>query len=64
MEFSWIYRLNTVTPLVPDYTEMERGEWFSVNAIDQWIEKRPQEISTVFRVIWQRCRQQGFIVGE
>ena len=48
MEFSWIYRLDTVTPLVPDYTEMERGAWFSVNAIDQWIEKRPQEISTVF----------------
>ena len=63
MEFSWIYRLDTVVPLVPDYVEMERGAWFSVNALDQWIEKRPEEMSPSFRVIWQRCRQQGFIVS-
>ena len=63
MEFSWIYRLDTVVPLVPDYVEMERGAWFSVNAIDRWIEKRPEEMSPSFRVIWQRCRQQGFIVS-
>ena len=63
MEFSWIYRLDTVVPLVPDYVEMERGAWFSVNAVDQWIEKRPEEMSPSFRVIWQRCRQQWFIVS-
>ena len=63
MEFCWIYRLDTAAPLVPDYTEMEQGAWFSVNDIDQWIEKRPEEMSTVFRVIWQRCRLEGFIVS-
>ena len=52
MEFSWIYRLDTVVPLVPDYVEMERGAWFSVNAIDRWIEKRPEEMSPSFRVIF------------
>ena len=64
MEFCWIYRLDTSVALLPDYSEMLGGEWFTVPVIDQWIEQRPAEISVSFRFIWKRCRHEGLIKDE
>jgi isopentenyl-diphosphate delta-isomerase type 1 len=51
-EFVWVYRVDAEGPFVLQAEEIERGDWFTVAAIDRWLEERPQEFAPAFRYLW------------
>ena len=57
MEFCWVYRLVTDLTLEPDYGEMEAGNWFAVEEVDDWLARAPGEFADSFLLIWSRFRQ-------
>ena len=56
MEFCWIYRLVTDRQLQLDYTEIETGDWFIVESVDNWVLGTPGQLAESFRLIWSRYR--------
>ncbi len=57
-EFAWIYRCGYEGPMQLQAEEIDEGRWFSSPQIDAWISTRPEELTTTFRVIWERLRPQ------
>ena len=57
-EFAWIYRCGYEGPMQLQAEEIDEGRWFSPPQIDAWISARPEELTTTFRVIWERLRPQ------
>jgi len=55
-EFVWVYRVEAEGPFVLEADEIERGDWFTVPAIDRWLAERPQELAPAFAFIWARAR--------
>ncbi len=55
-EFVWVYRVEAEGPFVLQAEEVERGDWFTVAAIDRWIAERPQDLAPAFLFIWARAR--------
>lgn len=53
-EFVWIYRARHEGPFTLPPQEIERGGWFSPDAITRWMEERPREFATAFVAIWRR----------
>lgn len=53
-EFVWVYRCFSEGPFVLNAEEVERGEWFALGKISQWIKDCPQEHAPAFVFLWQR----------
>ena len=53
-EFVWIYRLSSDGPFVLHPAEIERGEWFAIEAVTRGIAERPREFTRAFKFIWPR----------
>lgn len=53
-EFVWVYRLRSEGPFVLHPAEIERAEWFTVDAVTQGIAERPKEFTRSFRYIWPK----------
>jgi isopentenyl-diphosphate delta-isomerase type 1 len=51
-EFVWVYRCESEGPFVLSADEIERGEWFSVERVTQWVRERPQDFAPAFIFIW------------
>ncbi len=56
-EFSWIYRTQSEGPFRPDPHEIDRAGWFASDAVDRWMDSRPEEFAGPMRLIWQRLRE-------
>lgn len=56
MEFCWVYSARHEGPFVLQESEVRGGGWFSPEAIDDWIARRPEDLSSGFRMIWKRFR--------
>jgi isopentenyl-diphosphate delta-isomerase type 1 len=56
-EFCWIYQGFHEGPFVLHPEEIERGDWFKANQVDEWISKRPEDFAAAFRVLWSRWRK-------
>ena len=42
-----------------DPDEIERGGWFDPVELTRWLQERPQDFASAFRVIWARCSTEG-----
>ena len=51
-EFVWVYRLRSDGPFVLHPAEIERGEWFTLDAVTRGVAERPREFSRAFGFIW------------
>ena len=56
MEFAWVYRVDSDGPLTPNLDEMSEGRWFSRAEIEAKLAKANEEVSEVFRLIWETYR--------
>ncbi len=56
MEHVWVYRCEAEGPFTLHPDEIECGDWFAPDALNQWMAESPQEFATAFRHIWGRLR--------
>jgi isopentenyl-diphosphate Delta-isomerase len=53
-EFVWVYKHSSEGPFVLHPEEIERGDWFSPEHINNWIKMSPNEFAPAFILIWRR----------
>lgn len=56
-EFVWVYRLSNDGPFRLHPAEIERGEWFTPEAVDRLIAEAPATVARAFRLIWGLARE-------
>lgn len=56
MEFAWVYRVDTDQPLTPNLEEMSGGKWFALERLEAKLAEANDDISEVFRLIWETYR--------
>lgn len=61
MEFCWVYRMCHDGPLVLQPSEVRGGGWFPPAAIDEWLERRPDDFASAFRIVWAECRRRKLV---
>ena len=54
MEHVWVYRCNAEGPFTLHPEEIERGDWFTPDYVNKWIEERPEDFARAFIVIWRK----------
>jgi len=55
-EFVWVYRCEAEGPFTLHPDEIERGEWFSPQALRIRLAERPGEFASAFPVIWNKLK--------
>ncbi|MBM3847456.1 MAG: NUDIX domain-containing protein [Verrucomicrobia bacterium] len=58
-EFVWIYECTAEGPFELHPEEIERGEWFSKDAVTRWIQEKPEDFAGAFPLLWSRWLQPG-----
>jgi len=53
-EFIWIYGCEAEGPFELNPDEIERGGWFTPEAVTRWIAARPEEFASGFLLIWRK----------
>jgi isopentenyldiphosphate isomerase len=53
-EFVWVYRCTSEGPFTLHPEEIERGEWFAPEAVTVWVQQKPEEFASAFRLIWRQ----------
>ena len=53
-EFVWVYQLESEGPFVLHPEEIERGGWFSPEAVDDWMRKKPEVFAHALLLIWRK----------
>ncbi len=56
-EFVWVYRGEAQGPFELNPAEIQRGDWFSLAAIDTWVGRAPHEFARSFVFLWPRVRE-------
>ena len=56
-EFCWIYQFVHNGPFEIDTHEAVEGRWFHTTELDRWIEHSPQDLTSAFRLIWQKYKE-------
>jgi len=51
-EFVWIYRAQYDGPFQLHPDEIECGDWFSRDHIQEWLQQKPEEFASAFRLLW------------
>ncbi len=57
-EFVWVYRLASEGPFVLNPAEIERGEWFALEAVTRAIAEKPEAYARSFRYLWTKLLAQ------
>jgi 8-oxo-dGTP pyrophosphatase MutT (NUDIX family) len=57
-EFVWVYLAKGDGPFVLNSTEIRKGGWYALAAVDRWMERRPAEFAESFRFLWPRVRDE------
>jgi isopentenyldiphosphate isomerase len=52
-EFVWVYRYQAEGPFRLHPDEIERGDWFNPEVVTKWLNERPQDFASAFRLIWE-----------
>lgn len=60
-EFVWIYRGEAEGPFTLHPDEIERGDWFTVEHVNRWVEERPEDFAPAFVLIWKQLNARGAI---
>ena len=58
-EFVWVYQLESDGPFVLHPEEIERGDWFALGEVTEWVEKKPQDFASGFVRIWKNLTARG-----
>lgn len=53
-EFVWVYRARAEGPFSLHPEEIETGDWFPPEAIDEWLARRPEDFAPAFALIRER----------
>lgn len=53
-EHVWIYRCTAEGPFELHPEEIERGDWFAVQKVNDWMRKEPQAFASALLTIWPR----------
>lgn len=53
-EHVWVYRCEAEGPFTLHPDEIETGGWFAPEKVTQWIEERPQDFASGFRLVWKK----------
>ena len=53
-EFVWIYRCEAEGPFTLHPEEIERGDWFTPDAVEKWMAERPADFAGALLLIWER----------
>jgi isopentenyldiphosphate isomerase len=53
-EHVWAYRCEAEGPFTLHPDEIERGGWFTPDAVTTWLTRAPEEFASAFGVIWNR----------
>ena len=56
-EFVWVYRTQAQGPFQLHPEEIERGDWFGVEELEDWLRDQPGDFASGFAEIWRRYRQ-------
>jgi isopentenyl-diphosphate Delta-isomerase len=51
-EFCWVYRCENEGPFQLHPDEIETGDWFAREKVSRWIEEKPEDFASAFRLIW------------
>ena len=54
-EHLWVYRHDCEGPFCLHPEEIERGEWFSAEQINKWVQERPRDFASAFVYLWPRA---------
>ena len=55
-EFTWIYRCVSEGPFVINIDEIDYCEWFTEDAVDQWLEEDSSTMARSAQLIWRTYR--------
>jgi isopentenyl-diphosphate delta-isomerase type 1 len=58
LEHVWVYRCEAEGPFTVNREEIDRADWFEPDEVTRWMETKPQEFASAFRVIWKRVMLQ------
>ena len=58
-EFVWVYRCSAEGPFSLHPEEIETGDWFSPEQIDEWMAERPRDFASGFVRIWRELVKRG-----
>ena len=58
-EHVWVYRLQAEGPFALHPEEIETGDWFHPDAVTAWIDRRPEDFASGFRLVWSLYRAHG-----
>jgi isopentenyl-diphosphate Delta-isomerase len=56
-EHVWVYRCRCEGPFCLHPEEIERGEWFSPEQVNEALKTRPSEFASAFVRLWRRVRE-------
>ncbi|MFP4283879.1 MAG: NUDIX hydrolase [Opitutales bacterium] len=55
-EFVRVYHARTEGPFTLHPDEIERGEWVTLERLEAWLGKRPEDFARSFRYLWERTK--------
>lgn len=55
-EFVWVYHTVSEGPFVLHPEEIETGEWFTPEHLNDWTVKRPQDFASSFLKVWSEAK--------
>ena len=55
-EFCWVYRAEHEGPFVLQESEVRGGGWFTPAAVDDWLQRRPQDFADAFHAVWRQFK--------
>ena len=58
-EFVWVYECRHEGPFTLHPQEIERGGWFSPEAVTQWMAEKPSEFANALLLIWKLRQGRG-----
>ena len=58
-EFVWVYECRHEGPFALHPGEIERGGWFSPDAVTQWMAEKPGEFASALLLIWKLRQGRG-----
>jgi len=54
-EHVWVYKYQCNGPFCLHPEEIERGEWFSIERITQWLRDRPEDFASALIYLWPKA---------
>jgi len=56
-EHVWVYRCEGEGPFELNRDELDEGRFFKPEEVTRWMESRPEDFASAFRIVWNRVQQ-------